>query len=348
MAQKNETPLLLLSLVLSGGLLALGVWWLTQKSQVNLAALVSGSSSPSLNRSQPKLKDFSQVADVPTGQFKYGGSTTWAPMRGKIDPMLQAAKPGFQLQYTKPPSGSPPSSDVGIRMVIEGQLAFAQTSRPLRSQEIQQAKQRGLNLQEVQIAIDALAIAVHPSLTIPGLTLEQLRDIYTGKVQNWKAVGGPDLAIVPLSRAAGSSGTVDFFVEKVLANQALGSNIEVIGTTTEALQKVGKTRGSIYYASAPEVVPQPMVLPLPIGQKPGAWIPPYQGTLQVPAESSVRKNLLNVTAFQDGSYPLTRKLYVVFQQNGQIEQRAGEAYVNLLRTEQGRTALEDLGFVPLN
>lgn len=75
---------------------------------------------------------------------------------------------------------------VTIRMLIENQLAFSQASRSLKDEEIQRAQQRGLTLKEVPVAIDGIAIAVHPDLPVSGLTITQLKDIYTGKISNWR------------------------------------------------------------------------------------------------------------------------------------------------------------------
>ncbi|MBF2078679.1 MAG: substrate-binding domain-containing protein [Synechococcales cyanobacterium T60_A2020_003] len=85
---------------------------------------------------------FADVSKVPTGLFSYGGSTTWAPIRGFADPAIQSALSGFQLRYVDPASGAPGSS-AGIRMLLDGQLSFAQSSRPLTDEEYQRATQRG-------------------------------------------------------------------------------------------------------------------------------------------------------------------------------------------------------------
>ena len=119
--------------------------------------------------------------------------------------------------------------------------------------------------------------------------------------------------------------------------------MQIVSTTTQALQKLAATPGGIYFASAPEVVPQCTVKPLAIGQLPGQFVPPYQEPLVT--NCPTRRNQLNIQAFQTGSYPITRNLFVVVKQNGGTEQQAGEAYANFLLSDQGQAAIAKAGFV---
>jgi phosphate transport system substrate-binding protein len=345
MSQKNETPALILSLLITVGLLGGGYWWFTQRSGIDVGKVTqqtsfnkSGSSQSSPSGSSGGT-NFTQ-ANVPSGLFSYGGSTSWAPIRATVDSAIQAARPEFRLRYTDP-TGNSPSSGQGIKMLLDGQIAFAQSSRPISEQEYQQAQQRGFTLKQVPVAIDGIAIAVNPSLNMPGLTVDQVKGIFLGQIKNWQEVGGPNLAIVPLSRTPNFGGV---FFETVLGGQPLGSNVQIVSTTTQALQKLGATPGGVYFASAPEVVPQCTVKPLAIARSANQWVPPYQGTFLEKCPGGQR-NQLNLKAFQEGSYPITRNLFVVVKQNGQAEQQAGEAYVSLLMTDQGQELLEKAGFV---
>lgn len=352
-SQKNETAVLVLTLLITAGILAGGFWWLTRNSRTGVekysdfqprsTSTPARSDVPS-NPSTSSSSDFSSILGIPKGLFSYGGSTSWAAIRQAIDPQIRATHPEFQLRYVEP-TNTAPGTSTGIRMLIEGRLAFAQSSRPLQDQEVSRAQQRGFNLKEIPVAIDGLAIAVHPSLNLPGLTLAQLKAIYTGKATNWKQLGGPDLPIQPYSRPTNDGGTVELFVQDVLAGQALGANIEFVNTTTQALQKLANHRGGIYYASAPEVVPQCTIRPLPLGRQPGQFTPPYREPL-VPAKNCPQqRNQLNTDAFQTGQYPLTRNLYVVVKQDDDLAQQAGEAYAKLLLTSQGQSAIANAGFV---
>lgn len=363
MAKKNETPILIVSMLITLGLLGGGIWWFLNRANLNLGGIVQGGntsggvSSPTSGNSGNapntggnaanlvSVANFSEVPNVPSGLFPYGGSTTWAPIRSTVDSQLQQAQPQFQLRYTDP-VGQPPGSSVGVQMLLDGQLAFSQSSTPLSNEQVQQAEQRGFTLQQIPVAIEGVAIAVHHDLQIPGLTIDQLRNIYTGQITNWSQVGGPNLPIIPLTRQD-SGGTVEFFVSTVLGGAGFGGSVQQVGTTTQALRQVAATPGAIYYASAPEIVGQCGVRPLPLGLQPNQLVPPYQEPYVPPEQCPNQRNQINLEALQSGQYPITRTLFVIIKQNGQTEQQAGEAYANLLRTEQAATLLSGAGFVPL-
>lgn len=358
MSQKNETAVLVLALLITAGLVGGGFWWFTRKAGIDLGGLTASkpdNPSPGIDNTNNTLpppaspgesngENFASVQNVPSGLFNYGGSTSWAPIRLAINPVIQAARPEFRLRYVEPTSGSP-SFGHGIRMLLDGRLAFAQSSRPLLDQEYNQAQQRGFGLKQIPIVIDGLAIAVNPNLDIPGITIDQLKSIYTGKITNWKQLGGPDLTIQPYSRPTSDGGTVELFVQDILGGQSFGSNVEFVSTTTQALQKLAKSPGGIYYASAPEVVPQCTIKPLPLGRKPGEFVPPYKEPLVPLSQCPVKRNQLNIEAFQAGQYPITRNLFVVVKQNGQTDEQVGEAYANFLLTGQGQELIAQTGFV---
>jgi phosphate transport system substrate-binding protein len=356
MAQKNETPALLISLVITLALIIAGIWWLTQRSGINFNRIFnsgSGSSSPQTSRATGTLPSqtlpsasatFAQVEGVPSGLFSYGGSTTWAPIRQVIDPAIQTVWPDFRLRYTDPLSEAP-GSGTGIRMLLNNQVAFSQSSRSLKAEEYQEAQNRGFKLQEIPVAIDGIAIAVNPNLKLSGLTLTQLKNIYTGKVANWNQVGGPNLKITPYSRQLEAGGTIEFFSENILGNQKFAARVQFIPTTTQALQKVAADPGGIYYASAPEVVEQCTVKALPLGRQASQLVPPYQEPFVPLSQCPGQRNQLNQDAFQSGQYPITRRLFVIVKQNGQADQQAGEAYAKLLLTNQGQELITKAGYV---
>ncbi|NJL81979.1 MAG: PstS family phosphate ABC transporter substrate-binding protein [Chloroflexaceae bacterium] len=290
-------------------------------------------------------QQFNDVTPVPSDTYYYGGSTTWAPIRRDVDSQLFAAVPTFRLKYRdpKPGSGETPGSGTGIRMLLDGELNFSQSSRPVKDKEQAKARLQGFNLRQIPVALDGIAIAVHPSLAIDGLTLEQLRRIYTGQINNWQAVGGPNLAIVPYSRRQEDGGTVEFFLEEVIEG-SFGNNVQFARDTTDGLRKAGRDLGGIYYGSAPEVVGQCTVKPLALGEKTGQWVAPY--TLPyIPQKDCPRyRNRLNSQAFQEGTYPITRELYVIVKEGSDLE-TAGKAYAELLLTEEDQKFIEKAGFV---
>lgn len=358
--QKNETIVLVSALLITVVLIAGGFWWFTRKSGFDLGKITSpkpnnpstspGSdsipSTPPPISEQQKVRGFDQVENVPTGRFNHGGSTSWAPIRLVVDSAIQSARPEFRLRYVEPTSGSP-SSTSGIRALLNNELDLAQSSRPINSQEYKQAQQRNFRLQEIPVAIDGLAVAVNPNLNIPGLTIDQLRSIYTGRTTNWNQVGGPNIPIRPFSRPQGDGGTVELFVSEILGGQAFGSTVAFVPTTTQALRKLAGSPGGIYYASAPEVVPQCSIKPLPLGRQSGNLVPPYREPFVSLSQCPNKRNQLNIEAFQSGQYPIKRKLFVVVKQDGQNDQQVGEAYANLLLTEKGQELISQVGFVKI-
>lgn len=343
MSQKNTTPVLVLALLFTLGLIGGGNWWWSRESN-----LINGNRQVNrqLPEQSPQAKIFAQVQGIPEGLFSYGGSTTWAPIRELVDSAIQTVWPPFRLRYTDPTTGAP-GSGTGIKMLLNDQLAFSQSSRPLKQEEYDQAQQRGFTLKEIPVAIDGIAVAVHPDLQIPGLTVTQLKDIYTGKITNWNQVGGVDLPIIPYSRRPEESGTIEFFVDNILEGEEFEATVEFIPTTTQALRALADNYGGIYYASATEVVPQCTVKSLPIGRKPDELIPPYQEPFVPLSQCPEQPNQLNKEAFQSGSYPITRRLFVIVKQNGQVDEEAGEAYARLLLTNQGQELIGEAGFVRL-
>ncbi|MFN6463278.1 MAG: PstS family phosphate ABC transporter substrate-binding protein [Nostoc sp. DedVER02] len=344
MSQKNETLSLFLAVIITIGLIFSGLWFFMERwAQLNGTAAKSSETGNTDNPVNQFLSKCS-VSNLPEGTFNYGGSTTWAPIRKNVDSSLQSQCPRFILRYTQPPSGQA-GSGTGIRMLIDNQLAFSQSSRSVKAEENAEAQQKGFSLKEIPVGIDGIAIAVNHDLNIPGLTIAQLKDIYTGKITNWQQVGGSNLPIKVYSRSKEAGGTVEFFLENVLNKENFGVNVSYLGTTTEAVRKVAANPGGIYYASAPEIVPQCIIKSLPLGRTSSQLVPPYQEPFVPPSQCPNKRNQLNSQAFRSGVYAITRNLFVIVKQNGQTDQQAGEAYANWLLTPQSQDLIEKAGFV---
>ncbi len=327
MPQKSETTVLILALLITVGLVGGGVWWFMKHSGLDIGGLANNQSQP---LGQSKVESFSSVQNVPSGVFNYGGSTSWVSIRKTVDPVIENVWPQFRLRYTDP-DRSAPSSQTGIQMLLDNQLSFSQSSVPIPNEAYEQARQRGFSLQEIPVAIDGVAIAVNPSLNIKGLTVAQFNDIYAGKITNWNQVGGPNLKIIPYGKKDRDS----------------GSHIVFMPTTTEALRQVAVNPGGIYYTSAPLVISQCNVKPLPVGRNSNELVSPYKLPFIPLSQCPQQRNQVNVEAFLSGQYPLSRRLLVVIKQNNQLDQQAGEAYARLLLTAQGQELITKAGFVSI-
>lgn len=294
---------------------------------------------------QPK---FSEIEGIPTGLFNYGGSTTWASIRAKLYPKIQATWPDYQLRYLDPINGNP-GSNRGIKMLLEDQLSFTFSSRPLKDEEYQQATIHGHHLRQIPVAIDAIAIAVHPHLSVKGLTIAELSDIYTGKITNWQEVGGPDLAIAPYSRHFNEGGMVDFFMKNVLRNKSFGENVVKVPNTTTGIRKVAANPGAIYYDSASQIVFQCQVKSLAIGRDRSSLVTPYLEPLLPPAQCNAnQRNWLNRSAFLSGEYPITRRLFLIFKESDRPDSLAAKAYIQILFSDKGQRLINEAGFIAIN
>ena len=304
---------------------------------------------------------FNTVKEVPSGQFRFGGSTTWATTRqsqSSVDAAIQGALPQFRLSYIDPDPikiksisegkcPPKPGSNTGICMLIEGDLDFAQSSVSLdKSKYAQRVAQD--RLQEIPVAYDALTIVVHPRSPISSLTIQNLRDIYTGTITNWNQLGGQDLPIKPFSRDLNAGGTVSSFQDLVMGKDAQ-INFDIVKTVNSpvaGLQSVKSNPGGIYYGSAKEMIVDFCdSKPLAIGTN-NNFVTPYIQPLQSAADCRQgKRNKINTDNIKSQQYPLTRKIYVIFKADGLNSQKAGEAYAHLLTTNQGQDLLEKAGFV---
>ncbi len=361
------TSVLVSALLVALGLVGGGVWLLTNRpssepssfpvtdlktsSASEIASEIASEVASNIATSIPShtrnyISDFSSVENVPSGEFAYGSSAAWASTHRDLNSVLQATRPEFQLRYT-PPTNGIPSSSASIRMLLDNQVAFAHSSRPLHSDEYQKALQKGYSLSEITVALEGIVIVVHPDLNIPGLTLAQLKDIYTGKITNWNQVGGPNLAITPYSLSAKESGIAEFFDHFVMQDLPFAENVTFVPTTTSAVGQVAENLGGIYYAPAPDVIGQCTIKPLPIGNHSDKLIPPYQEPLVPPSDCPGRRNQLNMTAMQTGQYPILQPLFVAVKHDSQVNEQAGGAYANLLLTDQGQELIRQAGFIAI-
>jgi phosphate transport system substrate-binding protein len=298
-----------------------------------------------VNKSATPETTVQRGVNLPNGLFSYGGSTTWAILRERVWPKLQAINPQFQLKYIAPLKGSP-GSNTGIRMLLDGEIDLSLSSRPLKAEEYSEAKQRGFSLVQYPFAIDGIAVIVHPTLRLPGLTLHQLQRIYRGEITNWKELGGANRSIIALSRPPEDSGGVNYFQDMVLQGQPFGADVRYLNSTTEAIRALKDMPGGIYFGSVPSVITQCQVETIAIGKSSQSLTLPYQQKAQnLPSHCQNQTLQINTQALEDGSYPLTHKLYMVVKHDNTSTEQAGEAFTRLLLTDQGQEAIAQAGFL---
>jgi phosphate transport system substrate-binding protein len=277
-----------------------------------------------------------EVQNVPTGIFNYGGALTFASLaKSGMNDAIAQAHPEFRLRYTEPMNNNP-GSGTGIAMLINGQLSFAQSGRHLTDAEYNQAKNRGFKLEQVPVALDGVAFFTNPGINITGLSLDQVQNIFRGIVTNWEEVGGPNVPIVPVSVDPKLTSVIQILFEG-LQDASLTPQSTIVRDYTAAIRKVSETPGAISYTSASLIVDQRTVHLLELAKT---------GSNQF-VRVSTKDNQINAEALRDGTYPFTRRLFVIIRRDGTLDEKAGLAYANFLLSADGQQIVGKSGFVAI-
>jgi phosphate transport system substrate-binding protein len=250
--------------------------------------------------------------------FKIKGSDTVLPLSQAEAEAYMKKDPKASIAVTGGGSG------VGLAAIVSGTTDIAQSSRSMKMDEKLKMQEAGKAFKEVIIAFDALAVIVNPSNTVSQLTREQLEGIFTGKITNWKEVGGEDGKIVVYSRET-SSGTYEFFKEHVLNKKNFGPNALLMPATGAITQSVSQTKGAIGYVGLAYV--DKAVKPLKVSYDKGK-------TFVTPTVASA----------MDKTYPITRPLYYYYLAS--IE-KVVSPYINYILSPEGQKVVLETGYVPL-
>lgn len=174
-----------------------------------------------------------------SGTISVAGSTTVQPLAEELAEAFRAANPDVKIDV----QGG--GSSVGVKSAGQGTVDIGTASREIKESELKEFP----DLKIYTIALDGIAIVVHPGVVIGNLTVEQVRDIFSGKITNWKEVGGPDKAIVVVSREEGS-GTRGAFEELVMGKDAVIVATAILQNSNGAVRTtVSTTPDSIGYIS---------------------------------------------------------------------------------------------------
>jgi phosphate transport system substrate-binding protein len=221
-------------------------------------------------------------------------------------------------------------SGTGIAAMINGTVDIANASREMKQEEIAAAQQNGIDPKETVVARDAIAVVVHPSNPVNGLTIQQISAIYTGKITNWREVGGEDRPIVLLSRES-NSGTYAYFLENVI--------------------RLGDSKSPLLFSPDTLLMPSSEGISTEVRQNPNAigydglgYVTSDQKMLAVARDAGGPYVLPSAATVNDGSYPVSRPLYMYTagEPAGQIR-----AYLDWILGD-GQATVGELGFVPLS
>ncbi len=220
-------------------------------------------------------------------------------------------------------------SGTGFAALINGTVDIANASRAIKPEEVEAARANGIVPVEFTVARDDIAIVVHPSNPVEGLTLAQLSQIYTGRIVNWREVGGEDRPIVLLSRES-NSGTYVYFLEHVI--------------------RMGDADSDLLFSPDTLLMPSSEGISAEVRQNPNAigydglgYVTPDQKVVAVARDANGPYVLPSVEPVNDGSYPISRPLYMYTsnEPTGAVKQ-----YLDWILSE-GQAVVPELGFVPL-
>jgi phosphate transport system substrate-binding protein len=168
------------------------------------------------------------------------GSTTVLPIAQAALEAYMKAHPGVNISLSAGGSGD------GIKALIDKSTDIASSSREIKDKEVALAREKGVNPVAHTVAIDAIIPVVNPRNKVQGLTIDQLSQIYQGKITNWKEVGGDDLTIIVVSRDS-SSGTFESWGHLVLNNARVTPKAQLQASNGAVVQAVSKNRYAIGY-----------------------------------------------------------------------------------------------------
>ncbi|MBN1786875.1 MAG: phosphate ABC transporter substrate-binding protein [Sedimentisphaerales bacterium] len=168
------------------------------------------------------------------------GSTTVGPIADAFAEAFNSKYSNLDITVKKTGSGD------GAAALVDGRCDIAIMSRFMKEKEYKKAVENGIFPVAHVVAMDGVCIVVHPSNPVAQLTTQQIRDIYQGKITNWKQVGGPDLEIVAISRDT-SSGTYETFHGLVMKKEEMAAGVEYVNSNPQAHARVKTTVGAIGY-----------------------------------------------------------------------------------------------------
>lgn len=215
-------------------------------------------------------------------------------------------------------------SGTGIAALINGTTDICSSSRPIKKDEVAQLEKKfGYKGLEIRVAMDGLAIYVHKSNPIKQLTMAQIKDIFTGKLTNWKQVGGKDSKILLYSRE-NNSGTYEFFKEHVLNKQDFAASAQHMAGTAALINAISKDPNGIGFG--------------------GAAYAKNVKAVPVAKDASSKAVSASVTTIHNGEYPISRFLYFYLntKPSGNVKK-----FVDWVISASGQKVVSDVGYYPI-
>jgi phosphate transport system substrate-binding protein len=266
-----------------------------------------------------------QTVPEATAYIENKGSDTIVNLALAWAERYQSEHPDVRISVTGGGSGT------GIAALINGTVDIANASRQIKPEEVSEAQSNGVDPVEFVIARDAIAVIVNPNNPVDKLTLQQISDIYSGKIDNWSEVGGEDRPIVRLSRET-NSGTHVYFLETVLR---LG----------EKDNKTLFSRDTLLLPSSEGIVAEVRQNPNAIGYDGLGYVPPDLKMIAIAKEAGGEYVLPSVESVNNVTYPIARDLYMYTagEPTGTVK-----IYLDwIINSDEAQGIVQELGFVPI-
>jgi phosphate transport system substrate-binding protein len=263
------------------------------------------------------------ASDSQTAYIENKGSDTIVNLALAWAERYQGEHPDIRISVTGGGSGT------GIAALVNKTVDIANASRKIKSEELDEAKANGVDPVEHIIARDAIAVIVNPENPVNELTLQQISDIYSGKISNWKEVGGEDRPIVRLSRET-NSGTHVYFLETVLR---LGSKED----------KTLFSMDTLLLPSSEGIIAEVRQNPNAIGYDGLGYVPKDLKMIAIAKKAGGAYVLPSIATVNDKTYAIARDLYMYT--NGEAT-GAVKDYLNWILSPEAQQIVAELGFVP--
>ncbi len=222
-------------------------------------------------------------------------------------------------------------SGTGLSSLISGTCDIAMSSRNIKEKEIALAKGKGINPNEIKVALDGLAVVVNPANGVDKLTEDQLADIFTGKIKNWKEIGGKDEKIVILSREV-NSGTHVYFKEHVLRKLDPNSKEEFAPS-------------ALMLSSSQAIADEVAGNSAAIGYYGMGYISPKQKPIAVAKDEKSEYVTPTIENVINGTYPISRPLFIYT--NG-VPTGLVKKFIDFTLSKEGQDIVLATDFVPVN
>jgi phosphate transport system substrate-binding protein len=246
------------------------------------------------------------------------GSDTMVILAQRWAEKYMATHPDVTIQVTGGGSGT------GISALINGTTDICNSSRPMKPSERDKLKQRfGSRGVEIKTAQDGLSVYVNQSNPLGELSLQQVKDIYTGKITSWKALGGPDAPIILYGRE-NNSGTYVYFRDNVLMGEDYSASMQSMPGTAAVVNAVSKDKNGIGYGGAAY----------------GAGI----REVKIKKDWGSAAYAPTVENMKTGDYPLSRFLYIYVKNKptGKMKE-----FIDWILSDEGQGVVSQVGYFPI-